>query len=184
MSRVDVALGERSYPIHDRSRPARPRRRRCSRLMARDGRLFVISDENVWAAAGRACGCWRSRPSRSSCRPARAARAGPGSSALIDRLLALGVERGDHLVAFGGGVIGDLAGFAAADPQARLRLHPDPDHPARPGRFLGRRQDRDQRRRRQESGRRLPPAGRGADRPGLPRHAAARASCAPAMPRW
>jgi len=34
--------------------------------------------------------------------------------ALIDRLLALGVERGDHLVAFGGGVIGDLAGFAAA----------------------------------------------------------------------
>jgi 3-dehydroquinate synthase len=33
---------------------------------------------------------------------------------LCDRLLALGVERGDLVVALGGGVIGDLAGFAAA----------------------------------------------------------------------
>ena len=31
---------------------------------------------------------------------------------LIDRLLALGVERGDHVIALGGGVIGDLVGFA------------------------------------------------------------------------
>lgn len=33
---------------------------------------------------------------------------------LCDRLLELGIERGDHLFALGGGVIGDLAGFAAA----------------------------------------------------------------------
>jgi 3-dehydroquinate synthase len=33
---------------------------------------------------------------------------------LTDQLLALGVERRDHLIAFGGGVIGDLVGFAAA----------------------------------------------------------------------
>lgn len=32
---------------------------------------------------------------------------------LCERLLELGVERGDSIVAFGGGVIGDLAGFAA-----------------------------------------------------------------------
>ncbi|MEQ1578203.1 MAG: 3-dehydroquinate synthase [Hyphomicrobium sp.] len=32
---------------------------------------------------------------------------------LCERLLELGVERGDLVVAFGGGVIGDLAGFAA-----------------------------------------------------------------------
>ncbi len=32
---------------------------------------------------------------------------------LCERLLELGVERGDIVVAFGGGVIGDLAGFAA-----------------------------------------------------------------------
>jgi 3-dehydroquinate synthase len=33
---------------------------------------------------------------------------------LCDRLLCLGVERGDLVIALGGGVIGDLAGFAAA----------------------------------------------------------------------
>src|SRR4051812_3503689 len=31
-----------------------------------------------------------------------------------DRLLALELDRGDLIVAFGGGVVGDLAGFAAA----------------------------------------------------------------------
>src|SRR3546814_15452028 len=33
---------------------------------------------------------------------------------LIDRLLDLGVERNDHIAAWGGGVIGDRVGFAAA----------------------------------------------------------------------
>lgn len=37
-----------------------------------------------------------------------------GVARLVDALLARGVERGDHIVALGGGVIGDLAGFAAA----------------------------------------------------------------------
>jgi 3-dehydroquinate synthase len=35
-------------------------------------------------------------------------------ASLCDRLLAAGVERSDMIAAFGGGVIGDLAGFAAA----------------------------------------------------------------------
>lgn len=33
---------------------------------------------------------------------------------LLDQLLALEIERGDHVVALGGGVIGDLVGFAAS----------------------------------------------------------------------
>ncbi|MGY4396199.1 3-dehydroquinate synthase [Sphingomonas sp. UYAg733] len=33
---------------------------------------------------------------------------------LTDRLLDLGVERGDHVIALGGGVIGDLVGFACS----------------------------------------------------------------------
>ncbi|EJL34787.1 3-dehydroquinate synthase [Caulobacter sp. AP07] len=37
-----------------------------------------------------------------------------GLAELSDRLLALGLERGDMVVAFGGGVVGDLTGFAAA----------------------------------------------------------------------
>ncbi len=35
-------------------------------------------------------------------------------SALVDQLLELGIERSDYLIALGGGVIGDLVGFAAA----------------------------------------------------------------------
>ena len=35
-------------------------------------------------------------------------------SRTVDWLLSLGVERGDHVLALGGGVIGDLTGFAAA----------------------------------------------------------------------
>ncbi|NTZ42062.1 3-dehydroquinate synthase [Altererythrobacter sp. SALINAS58] len=33
---------------------------------------------------------------------------------LTDWMLSLGVERGDHVLAFGGGVVGDLTGFASA----------------------------------------------------------------------
>ena len=33
---------------------------------------------------------------------------------LVDQLLSLGVERSDHIMALGGGVIGDLVGFAAS----------------------------------------------------------------------
>lgn len=33
---------------------------------------------------------------------------------LLDQLLRLKIERGDHIIAFGGGVIGDLVGFAAS----------------------------------------------------------------------
>ena len=34
--------------------------------------------------------------------------------ALTDRMIAHGIERRDHVIALGGGVIGDLVGFAAA----------------------------------------------------------------------
>lgn len=37
-----------------------------------------------------------------------------GLEALLEKLIDLGVERNDLIVAFGGGVIGDIAGFAAA----------------------------------------------------------------------
>jgi 3-dehydroquinate synthase len=37
-----------------------------------------------------------------------------GLAALCDELLALELDRGDLIIAFGGGVVGDLAGFAAA----------------------------------------------------------------------
>ena len=117
MSTVRVALGARSYDILiedgliDRA---------ADRLApyARGGRLVVVTDAHVAASqlprllaaldgagiaaevvtlpAGEGIKSW------------------DGLSALMDRLLALEVERNDHVIALGGGVIGDLVGFAAA----------------------------------------------------------------------
>ena len=81
---------------------------------------------------------------------------------VCEALIAARIERGDLVVALGGGVIGDLAGFAAAMRAARHRLRAGADDAAGAGRFLGRRQDRHQFAARQEPDRRLPPAGAGA----------------------
>jgi 3-dehydroquinate synthase len=46
--------------------------------------------------------------------PGEEAKSFAGLESLCDGLLALGFDRGDMVVAFGGGVVGDLTGFAAA----------------------------------------------------------------------
>jgi 3-dehydroquinate synthase len=46
--------------------------------------------------------------------PGEATKSFDGLSDLCDRLLAMALDRGDVITAFGGGVIGDLTGFAAA----------------------------------------------------------------------
>ena len=84
--------------------------------LASDGRLLVVSDETVWRALGSrlqaALGEIRSVP---VIVPAgEQSKSWAGLQSVVDTLLAHGVERRDHIVAFGGGVVGDLAGFAAA----------------------------------------------------------------------
>ena len=76
--------------------------------------------------------------------PGEATKGWAGLERAVEWLIAEKVGRDDLVVAFGGGVIGDLAGFAAAVAAPRRRLRPDPDDAPRPGRQLGRRQDRDQ----------------------------------------
>tara|TARA_A100001391_G_scaffold48774_6_gene29088 strand:- start:3338 stop:4444 length:1107 start_codon:yes stop_codon:yes gene_type:complete len=46
--------------------------------------------------------------------PGEAAKSWSGLEGVVEWLLGKGVERGDHIVALGGGVIGDLTGFAAS----------------------------------------------------------------------
>lgn len=46
--------------------------------------------------------------------PGEAAKSWAGLQKLVDWLLELGVTRGDHVFALGGGVVGDLTGFACA----------------------------------------------------------------------
>jgi 3-dehydroquinate synthase len=111
LSIVQVGLGARSYPIRieagllDRSAEA-------FASFARDGRLVVITDDKVWAAQGARLDAAGAVP---LVVPAGEASKSWGElERLVDRMLALGVERSDHILAFGGGMIGDLAGFAAA----------------------------------------------------------------------
>ncbi len=114
---VIVDLAERSYSIHI-----------GSGLLARAGVMIapmlarpvtaIVTDENVashhladlehvLAAAG--------ITSSSSVLPAgERTKSFANLERLCDELLAAGIERRDTIIAFGGGVIGDLAGFAAA----------------------------------------------------------------------
>lgn len=84
----------------------------------KNDRIFLITDENVAAH-------WRA-PVEAACQaggisvqtivlPAgEATKSWASLEALTSELIQRGVERSDHLVALGGGVIGDLTGFAAA----------------------------------------------------------------------
>ena len=102
---------------------------------------------------------------------------------VVYKILDAKLERGDVVIALGGGVIGDLAGFAAAIVRRGMNFVLDADQPACPGRFVGRRQDRHQRPARQEPDRRLLPAAPRAGRHGGARHLAETRIPRPVMPR-
>ena len=55
-------------------------------------------------------------------------------SGVLEKALALGVDRRTTIVALGGGVIGDLAGFAASVLLRGLDFHSDPNNAVGPGR--------------------------------------------------
>src|SRR5438309_3242809 len=115
MTKIEVALGKRSYDVLIEQRLID----RCAEFLAplaRGGRLLVISDENVWASAGArlAAAVGNIRLDSIVVNAGEESKSWAGLQSVVDRLLAYGVERSDHVVAFGGGVVGDLAGFAAA----------------------------------------------------------------------
>jgi 3-dehydroquinate synthase len=166
MTRIPVALGERSYDIViDQDLLSRAGEHLLP--FTRANRLVVVTDEQVWAAQGARlrAGLGTIEVEPIVLAPGEASKSWATLAELCDRLLALGVERRDHIVAFGGGVIGDLAGFAAAILNRGCGPGADPDHLARPGRQFGGREDGDQRHRRQEPRRCPSPAGSGPDRP-------------------
>ena len=86
-------------------------------LLARP-RTFIITDENV--AALHLHTLQQSLDAAGIAHDALVLPAGEATKSwdnlqrVVEALLAAELERGDHLIAFGGGVIGDLAGFAAA----------------------------------------------------------------------
>jgi shikimate kinase/3-dehydroquinate synthase len=114
---VAVALGQRAYKILigegliDSAGP------RLARL-APGGRCAVVTDANVAALHLERLRASLDRaglkPSVIVCPPGEAAKSYTEFARVSDALLAARVERRDLVVALGGGVVGDLAGFCAA----------------------------------------------------------------------
>ena len=114
---VQVALPGRSYAIVIGEGLVASTGRRIARALP-GARCAVISDENV-------AGLYLA-PLQASLEqhglflgeaivaPGEASKSFPVLADLAETLLTLGVERGDCVIAFGGGVVGDLAGFAAS----------------------------------------------------------------------
>lgn len=114
---VPVDLAERSYEI-EIANGALSRIGEAVRRVAKDPRCVIITDSNVNAAHGDAL--------REALDEAKLVRdtiivdAGEASKSwnvfqtVVDRVLELKLERTDIVLAFGGGVVGDLAGFVAS----------------------------------------------------------------------
>ena len=117
MTLVNVELGDRSYPVRIESGGLDWSGQMLAPF-ARDGRIVVVTDRHVLAAQGERLTAGLNRagliPDGIVVAPGEESKDWSHLARLIDDLVARGVGRGDHVVAFGGGVIGDLAGFAAA----------------------------------------------------------------------
>lgn len=114
---VPVSLGERSYDIH-----------LGEGVLSRAGDIVapflkrpltaIVTDQNVadahLATLERALASKGIRSTAIVMPPGEATKSYAHLAELCDKLLVAGIERRDRIIAFGGGVIGDLAGFAAA----------------------------------------------------------------------
>jgi len=115
--KVHVAAGERAYDVLVGAGLLDKAGEHLAPF-ARRGRIAVVSDETVWAAQGERLANALKASGIGAVPllvpPGEGSKSWPVLADLLDRLLALELGRKDHLVAFGGGVVGDLAGFAAS----------------------------------------------------------------------
>jgi 3-dehydroquinate synthase len=114
---VAVGLGERAYEVAIGPGLLAEAGARIAPL-ARRKRLAVVSDETVWGLHGAALTASLAEAGLAShpviVPPGEQTKSFEGLADVVDRLLALELDRGDLVAAFGGGVVGDLTGFAAA----------------------------------------------------------------------
>ncbi|MFT4133990.1 3-dehydroquinate synthase [Labrys sp. (in: a-proteobacteria)] len=122
---VPVALGARSYEIAIGPGLLAEAGQRISALVPK-ARLAIVTDANVAAlhlatltASLDAAGL---EHQTITVAPGEASKSFATFAEVCEGLIATRVERGDLVVAFGGGVIGDLAGFAAAAVRRGMRF--------------------------------------------------------------
>jgi 3-dehydroquinate synthase len=115
--RLGVALGRRSYDILVGDDLIAEAGRHIAPLLKRD-RVFVVTDANLaelhLARLERALDEADLTYEAIVLPPGEQTKSFEHLETLVERLLEMKIERGSTLIAFGGGVIGDLAGFAAS----------------------------------------------------------------------
>ncbi|MBS0360763.1 MAG: 3-dehydroquinate synthase [Proteobacteria bacterium] len=118
MSRaILVGLGPRSYQVRVGAGLIDAAGEAVTPLIKRR-RTAIVTDETVWGLHGARLMGSLTRAGIAATpivvAPGEQTKSFEGLAEVTDRLLALELDRGDVIVAFGGGVVGDLAGFAAA----------------------------------------------------------------------
>ena len=114
---LPVGLGDRAYDVVVGEGLLDAAGRLIAPFQTR-GRTAVISDETVWRLHGQRLTAALEAAGIAALPvivpPGEQSKSFEGLAEVTDRLLALELDRGDLVTAFGGGVVGDLAGFAAA----------------------------------------------------------------------
>ncbi len=116
MKTITVDLGARTYPILIEA-GLLVRAAEHLAPLARGRTMAVVTDENLTPHLATLQGALTAAGVASEAivlTPGEGSKSWATLETLCDRLLDLGIERGDHVIALGGGVIGDLVGFACA----------------------------------------------------------------------
>ncbi|MCT2558255.1 3-dehydroquinate synthase [Tsuneonella sp. YG55] len=117
MAVIPVALAGRAYEVHV-GRGLIENLGEIAAPFMRKERIAVVADAGAWAAHGRRIERSLGEAGRSiavfEVPPGEDSKSWRSLAALVDWLLDQGIERGDHVFAVGGGVVGDLTGFASA----------------------------------------------------------------------
>lgn len=111
---LTVRLGERSYPIHFGDDVAPAVRARVDSLAAAGRKVAVITDRNLASNQEAALSAMFGEHPKLVLPPGEETKSLAHFGAVLDFLAEHRLDRGGALFAAGGGVIGDLAGFAAA----------------------------------------------------------------------
>lgn len=116
MTVIPVALGVRSYGVRI-ERGMLARAGEILAPLARGRRMAIVTDANLSHHLSTLQASLNAAGVESEAivlAPGEATKSWSVLESLTDRLLDLGIERSDHVIALGGGVIGDLVGFATS----------------------------------------------------------------------
>ncbi|MCF3650917.1 3-dehydroquinate synthase [Synoicihabitans lomoniglobus] len=111
---LTVSLGSRSYPIHFGANLRSLIAAEITRLRAEGRKVVIVTDRAVAEAQAEALGAMGDGVPTISVAAGEASKSATELARIWDFLAEQSVDRGGVVLAFGGGVVGDLAGFAAA----------------------------------------------------------------------